>query len=54
MLAATPDDACSVVILRPIVSMIFQPPHTVPRAMAPYADTWTHSGTEIEPPDVAR
>ena len=35
MLAATPEFACSVVIFSPMVSMIFQPPQTVPSAMAP-------------------
>ena len=35
MLAATPELAWRVVIFRPIVSMIFQPPHSVPSAMAP-------------------
>jgi hypothetical protein len=35
MLAANPELARNVVIRRPIVSMIFQPPHTVPAAMAP-------------------
>jgi hypothetical protein len=34
MLAANPELARNVVIRRPIVSMIFQPPHTVPAAMA--------------------
>ncbi len=33
MLAATPELAFSLVIRRPIVSMIFQPPHMVPRAI---------------------
>ncbi len=33
-LAARPELACSVVSFRPIVSMIFQPPHRVPRAIA--------------------
>ena len=35
MFAARPELACSVVIRRPIVSMIFQPPQTVPSAIAP-------------------
>ena len=49
MLAATPDDACSVVIFRPMVSMIFQPPQTVPSAMAPYAENSTQVGTSMLP-----
>ena len=42
--------ACSVVMRRPIVSMIFQPPHRVPRAIAVYAAISTHSGTEMFEP----
>ena len=45
MFAARPEFACSVVIFRPIVSMIFQPPQSVPRAIAAYADRAAHSGT---------
>ena len=50
MLAAAPELACSVVSFRPMVSMIFQPPHRVPSAIAEYAEIATHSGTPtVEP-----
>ena len=49
MLAATPEAACRVVIFRPIVSMIFQPPQTVPSAMEPYAANSTQVGTAMLP-----
>ena len=42
MLAASPELARSVVIRRPIVSMIFQPPQIVPPAIAEYASSGIH------------
>ncbi len=44
MLAATPELAFSLVIRRPIVSMIFQPPHMVPKAIIEYAAISTQKG----------
>ena len=49
-LAANPDARVIRVIFRPIVSMIFQPPHTVPTAMAAWASRTTHVGGSSELP----
>jgi hypothetical protein len=51
MFAARPELACKVVIRRPIVSMIFQPPQTVPAAIARYAAKGIHSAIGMEPSD---
>ena len=50
MLAATPELALSLVIRRPMVSMIFQPPHIVPRAIMEYAPSSTHRGIPASSP----